>query len=277
MKKVNGIKEKIKAQYSILSEIFESWYFNKLREITVDKNVKRPPKNLLKKLAMSEKKFYEIYIKPFKSLTKQELNTVFEILAPELLETYTKIEFDLYESIPFNGQLKYDLSSVRKENALNWLLFQVDLLGIFNISKKLNKLLIEPYHQCYYCGKPNFYIRNGVTKNFNLKETFCHKDYCQSGSNPEKHDNCCYSKWARKRKSLEKALSVYEKLISDIIENYEDYEDNNASHEQKAILDNKLNEIFIKFCEKQYQENLKINYTIQTISVDAINLMDNNL
>lgn len=274
MKKVNGIKEKIKAQYSTLSEIFESWFFNKLREISVDKNLNTPPQNMLKRLGIKENEFYDIYIKPYKNLSKHDLELVFKILAPALLETYTGIKFDLTDELPFNGELKYDLSSVRKENALNWLLFQVDLLGIFNISKKLNKLLIKPHNQCYYCGKPNFYIRNDKVKKFNKKEKFCHKDNCKNSSNPEKHDNCCYAKWARKRKSLEKTLSVIENLANDIIENYED---NNASFEQKAIFDNKLNEIFIKFCEEQYQENLKINYTIQTISVDTINLKDNNL
>lgn len=262
----NGIKEEIKTQYSRLSDVFENWYFKKLKEIKSDKNLIRPPKNMLKRLAISENEFYETYIKPFKSLTKQDLNTVFKILAPELLEIYTKDE-----SLPIDYELKviYDLSFARKENALCWLLFQIDLLGIFNLSKKLNKLLMIPHHQCYYCGKPNSYIRNGKVKKFNLKETFCHKDNCHAGSNPEKHDDCCYAKWARKRKALEKALKGAEKLTSDIIGIYED---NNASFEQKAILENKFNEIFIKFCEKQYQENLKINYTVQTLDVEAINL-----
>lgn len=271
MKINNDIKEEIKKLYLRLSVVFENWYLKKLKEIESNKIVKKPPKNMLKRLAMNENEFYEIYINPFKSLSKQDLNTIFEILAPELLEIYTKIKFDLNEneSIPFNGELKYDLSSVRKENALSWLLFQVDLLGIFNLSKNLEKTLLIPYHQCYYCGKPNFYIRNGKAKKFNLKEIFCHKDNCQAGSNTGKHDNCCYAKWARKRKSLEKALNAAENLIVDIIENYED---NNSSLEQKAILENKLDKIFIKFCENQYQENLKINYTIQTTKVRAINL-----
>ena len=122
MKKVNGIKEKIKAQYSILSEIFESWYFNKLREITVDKNVKRPPKNLLKKLAMSEKKFYEIYIKPFKSLTKQELNTVFEILAPELLKEQCIILAPVKSTFP-----KYVVHKLSDKHSLEKSLFEIIL------------------------------------------------------------------------------------------------------------------------------------------------------
>ena len=108
----------------------------------------------------------------------------------------------------------------------------------------------------------------------NLREVFCHKNNCKKSSNPEKHDNCCYAKWARRRKSLEKALINAKNLAADIIENYED---NNASLEQTTILDNKLNKIFITFCEKQYQENLKIDYTIQTINTKAINLRKNNL
>ena len=267
----NGIKEEIKEQYLRLSRVFENWYFAKLKEIKAEENLCEPPKNMLKRLAISKDEFYDIYINPYKSLSVHDLNTVFKILAPELLEKHTGIRFDIDKSMPFNGELKlkYDLSSTRKENALAWLLFQVDLLGIFNLSKELENLLIIPYQQCYYCGKPNSYIQNGKIKKFNFKNVFCHRDKCQKGSNPEKHDNCCYAKWVRRRKSLEKALKEAEKLATEIIEIYED---NNASVEQKKILYSKLDKIFIAFCEKQYNENLKINYTIQTQKDKAINL-----
>ena len=43
------------------------------------------------------------------------------------------------------------------------------------------------------------------------------------------------------------------------------------------IKKNKLNKIFTAFCEKQYKENLKIDYTIQTINTKAINLRKYNL
>ena len=62
--------------------------------------------------------------------------------------------------------------------------------------------------------------------------------------------------------------------MTDIIENYED---NDASLEQMNILDDKLNNIFISFCEKQYQENLKIHYTIQTENYKAIDLKKSHL
>lgn len=259
------IKEEIKEQYLRLSEVFEGWYFNKLKEINKKTSIKNPPRKILKKLAISKKEFYNIYINPFKNLSKHDLNIVFKLLAFELLETYTK-----ESTIIFDSELKYDLSMTRKKNALNWLLFQVDLLGIFNLSEKLKKFLIVPYHQCYYCGKPNNYIKNNIIKKFNLKEVYCHKDKCKTSSNPDKHDNCCYAKWTRRRKSLEKALKEAEKLADDIIENYED---NNASTKQKAILENKLDKIFIAFCENQYKENMKINYTIQEHDNKAICLL----
>lgn len=110
---------------------------------------------------------------------------------------------------------------------------------------------------------------HGIIKNFNLKEVFCHKDECQAGSNPDKHDNCCYAKWTRKRKSLEKALDVADNLYHEI----ENYEDEELSNKQINILNNKSNKIFIDFCEKQYQENLKINYTIQEYDNKAIYLL----
>ena len=259
-------KEACKREYLRLSAVFENWYLKKMKEIEADKNLNKPPKNMLKRLAISENEFYEKYINPYKNLSKQDLETVFKVLAPELIETYIK-EGSLLVGCEL--KLKYDISFTRKENALSWLLFQVDLLGIFKLSKNLKKFLFVPYHQCYYCGKPNYYIRNGKIKKFNLKEILCPKDKCQNSSNPEKHDNCCYAKWVRKRKSLEKALSVVDNLYHDI----EDYEDEKLSNEQKDVLNNKLDKIFIDFCENQYQENLKINYTIQESDNKAINLL----
>ena len=263
-------KDEYKRKYLRLSEVFENWYLKKMKEIEAEKNLSKPPKNMLKRLAISENEFYEKYINPYKSLSKHDLDTVFKVLAPELIETYTKDN-----SLPVGCELKlkYDISFTRKENALSWLLFQVDLLDIFNLSKNLEKFLLVPYHQCYYCGKPNYYMKNGKIKKFNLKEILCHKDKCQKSSNPEKHDNCCYAKWVRKRKSLEKALSVADNLYCDI----ENYEDEKLIDKQKTILNNKLDEIFIDFCENQYQENLKINYTIQESDNKAINLLKHSL
>ena len=257
-------KNEIKRQYFRLSRVFENWYFNKLKEIDKNTSLKNPPKNMLKRLAITENEFYETYINPFKSLSKQDLNVIFKILAFELLETYTK-----ESTIIFDSELKYDLSVTRKRNALSWLLFQVEELGIFNLSPKLKDLLIVPYHQCYYCGKPNSYTKNGTVKKFNLKEIFCHKDKCKSGSNPDKHDNCCYAKWTRRRKSLEKALSVADNLYCEI----ENYENEELSNEQKSILNSKLDKIFLDFCENQYKENMKINYTIQEHDNKAICLL----
>lgn len=258
------IKKELKRQYFRLSETFEHWYFNKLNEIDKNKNLKILLDNILSKLAISEDEFYETYINPFKSLSKEDLNTVFSILAPELLEAYTN-----ETTIIFDCELKFDLSMTRKKNALCWLLFQIEELGIFNLSPRLKKLRIVPFHQCYYCGKPDNYIKNGIIRKFNLKEVYCHNNGCHRGSNPDQHDNCCYAKWTRRRKSLEKALSVADNLYHEI----ENYENEKLSKEQIFILNNKLDKIFLDFCEKQYQENLKINYTIQEYDNKAICLL----
>ena len=121
MRKISGKKEQIKSQSSILSRVFESWYFNKLKEITIDKNLTNPPKNMLKRLAITKDEFYNIYIEPYKNLPKRDLETVFKVLAPELIESYTGIKFDICKTMPINKELKlkYDLSSTRKENALS--------------------------------------------------------------------------------------------------------------------------------------------------------------
>ena len=59
-------------------------------------------------------------------------------------------------------------------------------------------------------------LQKQLAYEFNLKEVFCHKNNCQKSSNPEKHDNCCYAKWVRRRKSLEKSLINAKNLASEI-------------------------------------------------------------
>ena len=60
-----------KKQYLQLSEVFENWYFKKLNEVEVDKNLSKPPKNMLKRLALSENEFYEKYINPLDLFNQQ--------------------------------------------------------------------------------------------------------------------------------------------------------------------------------------------------------------
>ena len=140
-------KGEIKRKYPFLKTVFKDWYNKKLLEIESSKNDK--------------------YILPFDNLSRGELEIVFNLLAPTLVDRYT----DLDVSDDCELSLIYDITYPRKKNALNWLLFHVYLLNIFDMHKKID----TPYLQCFYCGKPDSYKRNGVIKNFSNKEKFCHK------------------------------------------------------------------------------------------------------
>lgn len=262
-------KGESKKDYRQLSNVFEKWYLKKQKEIKACKNLEYPPEAMLKRLKISEDEYYKIYIEPFKKLSKEDLKTTFRILAPELIENYTG------EDVKMDCALKivYDISFTRKENALDWLLFQIYKIGIFPLSPKLDEQVLEPYNQCFYCGKPDSYKRGDKEIKFNSKVLYCHKPKCQKSSNPEKHDNCCYAKWARRRKTLEDALKKADTLYQDV----QEYEGYDLSGNQEKLLLTKIEKIFIDFCEKLYQENLKIDYSIQTENSKAFCLKDMSL
>lgn len=255
-----------KKSYRELANVFENWFLKKKEEIKACKNLDSPPAETLNSLNLSEEEYYKIYIEPYQKLSKKDLQTTFKVLAPNLIQNFTG------ENIPIAGELKiiFDVSFQRKENALDWLLFQVYNIGLFPLSERLEKLLDEPYKQCFYCGKPNSYKRGHQDVKFNNKVIYCHKPKCQKSSNPEKHDDCCYARWTRRRKTLEDALKKADTLYQDI----DEFENYKLSENQEIILLNKIEKIFIDFCEKQYQENLKIDYTIQTEDMKAICLKE---
>lgn len=265
-------KNATKRKYNQLADVFLDWYSKKEKEIKSNLNIERPPEKLLAKLNITEDEFYDIYIVPYCNLNKEDLKIVFSVLATELSNNY--LDENIYAHCSLS--IKYDLLTERKLNALHWTLFQISLLNIFDLPDYFRKRIESPYKQCYYCGKPDFYKINNKIKSFNKKEVFCHNNLCEKSSNPEKHDDCCYAKWTRKRKTLEKALSVNINLYTDI----EDYEHGDLNDNQQEFFDNKLEQIFLNFCEQQYQENLKIDYLIRTEEkrdLDAINLTSYNL
>lgn len=282
-------KNKQKAHYEYLAKIFEDWYCKELENVELNKNLDNPPIELLERLNLDKDSFYEKYITPFINLSKNDLETVFRILAPELTDIYTK------ECISINSELiiKYDISATRRKNALEWLLFQVFSLNLFKMPKKLVNSGYKPYNQCFCCGKPDYYVKNKVNIMFSEKERFCHKDTCLKGSNPQKHDNCCYAEWTLKRKTLEKALKILNdkyveiKLINKINKLDEIHKFKKISQEENFLnlkkeksIEQQIRKVFIDFCEKQYTENLKIDYMIRTkekASEPAINLKDYGL
>lgn len=264
-------------QYKWLQDICGNWYFEKSKEIGIKENIEIIPKNMLKKLGLTKEEFDNVYIKPYTSLFKHDLNIILEALRVKLIETHAQ------DTIPICYELKLDVEKERKNNALIWLIFHISLLHIFELPDSIAKNVITPYEQCYYCGKPNFYRKNNKTIKFNKKEIFCHKDLCKKGTNTKDHDNCCYVLWHTKRKKIQRTLDTLidkhleteakiraiELLQKASMANENDLKNKEVYLNKINNIKNRMKEVLIDFCEKQYKENLKINYTIQTEKTKA--------
>lgn len=267
-------------QYRWLQDIFENWYFKKSKEIGIKENIEKIPKNMLKRLGLTKEEFNKIYIKPYTSLSKHDLNITLDVLRAKLIETHA------HKTNPVHYEFKLDIDKERKNNALTWLIFHISLLHIFELPNSITRNVITPYEQCYYCGKPNFYRKNNKTIKFNKKEIFCHKDLCKKGTNTKDHDNCCYELWHTKRKKIQRTLDSLIDRYSEIeakvraiellqkasIANEDDLKNKEIYLIKINSIKSRTKEVLIDFCEKQYRENLKINYTIQTEKAKAIKL-----
>ena len=98
-----------------------------------------------------------------------------------------------------------------------------------------------PYNQCHYCGKPNSFMHQTGVKSFNRKRKYCHDSKCAkihdaNGSNPKEHEKCCFGKFAIEKKKL--------------------YEQMRRIKTEDSIQEKM--ELFIAYCEKRFNENLKI-------------------
>lgn len=84
-------KGEIKRKYTFLKTVFKDWYNKKLSEIESSKKLDVPPKDFLEKLNLSEDEFYDKYILPFDNLSRGELEIVFNLLAPTLVDKNIQI------------------------------------------------------------------------------------------------------------------------------------------------------------------------------------------
>ena len=133
-------------------------------------------------------------------------------------------------------------------NALNWTLVNVYELNFFDMADIDFDI---PYNQCRYCGKPDFYEHESGQREFNKKAKYCHKSDCKhlsdsTGSKPLNHSECHWGEFALKKKTLYQQMKACKK-----------------SNEEK-------NNLFRNFCETRLQDNLDVQWTIQTQNKKAI-------
>ena len=233
-----------KEKYQILKKPFENWFLERYTKFLNELRYENYPVDLLTALNISQKKFDEIYIKPFRELNERHLELVLKSLCANLKEEISSSDYSyILCKQPRTG---------RQLNALQWLLVQIKDLNLFELPNNVLKYYKESYNQCLYCGKPDYYIKKNQRILFNNKNHFCHKDKCIiSEADLSSHDNeCHYKKWRQTKKNLNQNLS-----------RNATYYNGEIAHD--INVNNKLIRTFLDFCEKQYQKNLKIEYTIQ--------------
>ena len=238
--------KKKERNYKILAKPFKNWFLPKYESAYNEFTYDSCPKEVLKARGINNKEFYLKYIQPFEELDENLLELTLKALSVNLKDKFSSKDFF------FNVSKQCRIG--RKLNALQWLLAQVADTQLFPIQIEYN----EPYKQCLYCGKPDFYIRENEEKTQKEKVYFteqtkcCHKYYCMIGIENLNHheDGCHYKIWKQKKKNLRQRLHRTYDLLEEQPEN-------------KIYVYKKLEKIFIEFCENQLNDNMNIDYTIQ--------------
>lgn len=237
-------KQSSNKNLNVLKAPFENWFLERYTKGLNELNYEPYPKALLKAKGLSQTEFDKKYIQPFIDLDENLLEIALKSLCVNLKEKISSPDY----SYTLCKQPRIG----RQLNALQWLLVQVVDLGLFELPNKLNQYYKKPYNQCLYCGKPDFYIRNKKEIAFNEKIRFCHHDNCDmTQTNFGDHDiNCHYKMWKQKKKNLHQTILRNSKFY-------------NGDKWHDINVDNKLIRTFLDFCENQFNDNLKIDYTIQ--------------
>ena len=228
---------------SVLKAPFEKWFLEKYTNALNELKYDDAPKELLNAQGLKQKDFYKKYIQPFADLDEKSLEMALKALCVNLRDTTTQDYSYAVCKQPRIG---------RQLNALQWLLPQIVDLKLFELPDNVKVYYKKPIKQCLYCGKPDFYIRKNKQIAFTEKVHLCHHDNCDMvQTNLGDHDiNCHYKIWKQKKKNLNQTIIRNSKFYS-------------SDKYNNIYVDNKLIKTFLDFCDKQYEENLNIEYTIQ--------------
>lgn len=199
------------------------------------------------------------FLEPEKAYIISQLQTAYRNLMDK-----RPIDFTTYEP----------LSYFKKQNALVWLsvyFVNLHLPGIqVDEDTKQTQLLgnlpiLLPYRQCQYCGRlldEDEKPYQEPKPNKRPRKQYCHVGGCSSvnDSNPSAHEEkCCYRQWAKVKRSFRQGLINHSN------------EDISETHKQR-----KITEMFLKFCEKRYQECLNIRWAVipKSFYPDAVNYLN---
>lgn len=257
-------------KYPMLGDKFCKWFEEEYESVWAEWYGSNIPESMLKDLNMSASEYFEKFIRPYLSLTKEQLVTTLDILASRLKDKLTP------QPSPFC--LSYRLVINPKINALDWLLVHIADLKYFEFNDYVQSKYEKPYKQCLVCGKPDYYeITNmsgeKIQKEFSHKKKYCHTfDCAEDDPNPQEHaDGCHYKDWAYTKKAMNQRLSRCLKRI----EKYKSQKTGNMFEQEK--LDKRIQEtekefyqIFEDFYLQQYKKNCNILYTVRSDEEDIV-------
>lgn len=257
-------------KYPMLGESFCKWFEDKYESVWAQWYGSNIPESMLKDLNMSMGEYFDKFIRPYLSLTKEQLVITLDILAARLKDKLTP------QPSPFC--LSYKLVINPKINALDWLLVHVADLKYFEFNDFVKSKYEKPYKQCLVCGKPDFYeitnpMGKKIPKEFSHKKKYCHVYNCaEDDPNPQEHaQGCHYKEWAYVKKSMNQKLS----RCLERIKKYKSKKSSNLFEQEKV--DKKIEEaekefyqIFENFYLEQYKKNCKILYTVRSCEDDEV-------
>lgn len=258
-------------KYPMLGEKFCKWFEEEYESVWAEWYGTNIPKSMLKDLNMSADEYFDKFIRPYLSLTNEQLIMTLDILASRLKDKLTP------QPSPFC--LSYKLVINPKINALDWLLVHIADLKYFEFNDFVQSKYEKPYKQCLVCGKPDYYeIKsfNGIKEKhyFSHKNKYCHKDGCMiEDANPQEHaEGCHYKEWAYIKKSmnqkLSRTLARIKKLHAKSHNIHYDYAEN--LNQQIEDAEKEFYQIFEDFYLEQYRKNCKILYTVRSSEDDEI-------
>ncbi len=257
-------------KYPMLGEKFCKWFEEEYESVWAEWYGTNIPKSMLKDLNMSADEYFDKFIRPYLSLTNEQLIMTLDILASRLKDKLTP------QPSPFC--LSYKLVINPKINALDWLLVHIADLKYFEFNDFVQSKYEKPYKQCLVCGKPDYYevinpLGKKIQKEFSYKNKYCHLFECTEGDpNPQEHVNGChYKEWAYIKKSMNQKLS----RCLQRLKKYQSQKTNNIFIQEK--IDKKIEEttkefyqIFEDFYLEQYRKNCKILYTVRSGENDEV-------
>ena len=257
-------------KYPMLGDYFCDWFEEEYNRVYSEYFGDGIPQSLLDELKMTSKEYFDKFIMPYLSLTKEQLLTTLDFLVLRLKDRLTP------QPSPYC--LSYKLSVNPKINALEWLLVHVADLKYFEFNDFVKSKYEKPYLQCLVCGKPDYYeitTPRGKKEQryFSHKKKYCHRYECvEDNPNPQEHViGCHYKEWAYIKKSMNQKLSrAYKRL-----EKIEKIKENNLAtfDDIDTKLEQAINEfygIFEDFYLEQYKKNCNILYTIRTSKDDEV-------